>query len=54
LPEGARAAAGITDNLIRLSVGCEDAEDIVDDLRRALDSLSLTEEMTAGAGTGEA
>ncbi len=34
-----RDEAGITDNLIRFAVGCEDAEDIVDDLRAALDSL---------------
>ncbi len=35
----ARAQAGITDGLIRLSVGCEDAADLVADLRQALDSL---------------
>jgi len=29
--------AGITDDLIRLAVGIEDAEDIIDDLRNALD-----------------
>ena len=35
----AREKAGITDNLVRLAVGCEDAEDLLDDLRTALDSL---------------
>ncbi len=35
----ARAQAGITDGLIRLSVGCEDAADLVADLKQALDSL---------------
>ncbi|MDR1480486.1 MAG: PLP-dependent aspartate aminotransferase family protein [Planctomycetaceae bacterium] len=36
LPENERAKIGITDNLIRLSVGIEDADDLVDDLREAL------------------
>ena len=35
-----RAAAGITDGLVRLAVGCEDAEDLVADLKQALDGLS--------------
>ena len=30
-------AAGISDNLIRLSIGIEDAEDIADDIRNALE-----------------
>ena len=34
----ARAAAGITDGLLRLSVGLEDAEDLWADLRSALDA----------------
>ncbi len=34
-----RLAAGITDGLVRLSVGCEDREDLVADLRQALDTL---------------
>ena len=34
-PEG-RAAAGITDGVVRLSVGLEDAEDLVADLQQAL------------------
>lgn len=34
-PEG-RAAAGITDSLIRLSVGLEDPSDLIEDLNRAL------------------
>ncbi len=36
----AREAAGITDNLIRLAVGCEDAADLVADLEAALDGLT--------------
>ena len=35
-----RAQAGITDGLVRLSVGLEDCEDLIDALRKALDDLS--------------
>jgi cystathionine gamma-lyase len=31
---------GVTDNLIRLSVGIEDADDLIEDLSRALDKAS--------------
>jgi O-succinylhomoserine sulfhydrylase len=34
----ARAAVGITDGVLRVSVGLEDVRDLVDDLRRALDA----------------
>ncbi|MCA9520233.1 MAG: aminotransferase class I/II-fold pyridoxal phosphate-dependent enzyme [Myxococcales bacterium] len=37
---GERARFGISDNLIRMSVGLEDADDIIADLRQALDSYS--------------
>jgi cystathionine gamma-lyase len=36
LPERDRRARGIRPNLIRLSVGIEDAEDLFDDLEQAL------------------
>ena len=36
IPPDRRAALGITDNLVRLSVGVEDVEDLVADLERAL------------------
>jgi cystathionine gamma-lyase len=36
VPAEARAALGISDGLVRLSVGIEDAEDLLEDLRRAL------------------
>lgn len=36
VPPEQRLAAGITDGLVRLSVGCEDVEDIVADLDQAL------------------
>lgn len=35
----ARVAAGISDGLVRLSVGCEGAEDLLADLEQALDRL---------------
>jgi len=34
-----RLAAGITDGLVRLSVGCEDGSDLVADLHQALDAV---------------
>ena len=39
MAQHAREAAGISDNLIRLAVGCEDIGDLLDDLSQALDSL---------------
>ena len=39
LSEDERAQAGITDNLIRLSVGLEDVKDILADLQRGLNAL---------------
>ncbi|MCL4503966.1 MAG: aminotransferase class I/II-fold pyridoxal phosphate-dependent enzyme [Deltaproteobacteria bacterium] len=41
VPEARRAQAGITDDLIRLSVGCEDFEDLRADLDQALKQLSV-------------
>jgi methionine-gamma-lyase len=37
VPRAEREAAGIVDELVRISVGCEDFEDLRDDLARALD-----------------
>jgi cystathionine beta-lyase/cystathionine gamma-synthase len=34
-----RKAIGITDGMVRLSVGIEDVEDLIADLREALDKL---------------
>jgi methionine-gamma-lyase len=39
VPREDRLAAGITDGLVRLSVGCESGPDLVADLEQALDSL---------------
>jgi cystathionine beta-lyase/cystathionine gamma-synthase len=40
MPEEAREAIGITEGLVRLSVGIEDPEDLVEDVRRALHKAS--------------
>jgi methionine-gamma-lyase len=47
----ARLRAGISDNLIRLAVGCEDADDLVGDLSVALDEVlaRIEEPVLAGA-----
>jgi cystathionine gamma-lyase len=37
VPKETREVLGISDGLIRLSVGIEDAQDLVDDLKQALD-----------------
>lgn len=42
IPAYQRKIIGINDNLIRLSVGIEDVEDLIADLKYALDSVSLS------------
>ena len=37
----ARLAIGVSDTLVRLSVGCEDADDIIRDLSQALDAANI-------------
>lgn len=39
VPEEQRAKLGISDSLVRLSVGVECIEDIIADLQRALDAI---------------
>jgi len=41
IPAEKRKAAGVADGLIRLSAGLEDAEDLIEDLRQALDKLPV-------------
>ncbi|HEX6694354.1 MAG TPA: cystathionine gamma-synthase [Longimicrobiales bacterium] len=43
MPAEARAAAGIRDSLLRLSVGIESAEDLVADLQHALDAVTVSD-----------
>jgi cystathionine beta-lyase/cystathionine gamma-synthase len=38
VPQALRDATGLTDSLVRLSCGCEDAEDLIADLARAFDA----------------
>lgn len=40
IPRDIRLKNGISDELIRLSVGLEDAEDIITDLKQGLDQLN--------------
>ncbi|KAH0474605.1 MAG: uncharacterized protein KVP18_002094 [Porospora cf. gigantea A] len=42
VPREKRLQAGITDGLVRLSVGLEDPQDIIDDLRQGLNMLDST------------
>ena len=37
VPQALREATGLTDSLVRLSCGCEDAEDLIADLAQAFD-----------------
>ena len=39
IPPEQRAALGITDNFVRLSVGVEDTADLLADVQQALDKL---------------
>jgi cystathionine beta-lyase len=39
IPKEERVKNGLVDSLIRLSIGVEDAEDLIDDLRQALDKV---------------
>lgn len=41
MPKQEREAAGIVDELVRISVGCEDFEDLRDDLDQALNRISI-------------
>lgn len=39
VPEARKAALGITDNLVRISIGVEDADDLIADFAQALDAI---------------
>jgi cystathionine beta-lyase len=36
IPKSEREKSGVVDSLIRLSIGIEDADDLIDDIRQAL------------------
>ncbi len=40
MPRADRLAAGITDGLVRVSVGCEDADDLIADFDQALENVA--------------
>ena len=46
VPRERRAEIGITDNLIRISIGLENPRDIIADLEQALESLQSSVEPT--------
>ena len=48
-----RRAAGVADGLVRLSVGLEDAEDLIADLAQALDALAALKEAHVVTTEGE-
>ena len=41
LGEEARLAVGITEDMLRLNVGLEDVDDVIEDLDRALGKIGL-------------
>jgi cystathionine beta-lyase/cystathionine gamma-synthase len=41
VPTEERVKRGLTDGLVRISVGIEDIEDIIADLKQALDKVAL-------------
>jgi cystathionine beta-lyase/cystathionine gamma-synthase len=49
IPPDARAALGLSDTLVRLSPGCENASDLVEDLLEGLEALRLARETEAVA-----
>jgi len=39
VPREQREALGVTDSLVRLSVGVEDVRDLIDDLKTAIEAI---------------
>ena len=54
IPAEKRKAAGVVDGLIRLSAGLEDTEDLIEDLRQALDKLVTAHAAPVSATTATA
>ncbi|MBJ6142379.1 PLP-dependent aspartate aminotransferase family protein [Hymenobacter sp. BT559] len=53
IPAPTRQASGVADGLVRLSIGLEDAEDLIADLAQALDQLAATKEEHVVTKEGE-
>ncbi|HEX8728664.1 MAG TPA: PLP-dependent transferase, partial [Ktedonobacterales bacterium] len=49
IPREERERRGVTDTLLRLSVGIEGADDLIADLTQALDAVTATHKAKAGA-----
>jgi len=52
IPQAEREKRGVTDTLLRLSVGIEDADDLIADLRQALDGVASAHTVASGATNG--
>ena len=50
----ALAAAGISEGTIRLSIGLEDADDLIDDLKRGLKAAERAMSASSGKSAGKA
>ncbi|NML65219.1 PLP-dependent transferase [Hymenobacter sp. RP-2-7] len=50
IPAATRQASGVADGLVRLSVGLEDAEDLIADLAQALDALAAEKHVVTTEG----
>jgi methionine-gamma-lyase len=48
MPRDDRLAAGISDGLVRVSVGCEDIDDLIDDLTQALQAVDAVAAASSG------
>jgi len=48
VPAAERAKMGVTEQLIRLSVGIENAEDLIGDLERALEAVAAPDRVQVG------
>jgi len=48
VPAAERAKMGVTEQLIRLSVGIESAEDLIGDLERALEAVAGRQRVEVG------
>jgi len=53
IPAEKRRAAGVNDSLIRLSIGLEEAADLIADLARVLDSIEINENSYAYVTSNE-
>ena len=52
IPREQREAAGVFDDLVRMSCGVEDGADLVDDVRRALEKVMVLPKITNGLANG--